>query len=117
MYIKRIWLACIVLTLTTAVLAASKTPPKTPNPLDAKTMAAALRTAAPEEDGFIAYVLARVDAGSLPLDLVESTFLWARKKPHNKFQYFKRGLIYRAQQQGICLKSNPSSSAASRPST
>jgi hypothetical protein len=73
------------------------------SPLDAKTMKVVLHTATPEEEGFIDYVLARVDRGTLPLDLVESTFLWARKKPHNKFQYFKRGLILRAEQQGIQL--------------
>ena len=73
------------------------------NPLDAKTMQVALHTATPEENGFIEYVLHRVDKGTLPLDLVESTFLWAKKKPQRKFQYFKRGLILRAEEKGIHL--------------
>jgi hypothetical protein len=72
-------------------------------PLDANSMKAVLRTATPEEDGFIDRVLMLVDRGTLPLDMVESTFLWARKKPQRKFQYFKWGLTYRAQQQGINL--------------
>lgn len=71
--------------------------------LDAKTMKAALRTATPEEDGFIDYVLDRVEAGNLPRSLVTSTFLWARKKPRRKFQYFKYGLIIRARRRGIRL--------------
>jgi hypothetical protein len=73
------------------------------DPLDADTMKVALHTATPQEDGFIDYVLARVKAGKLPLDLVESTFLWAKKKPRNKFQYFKSGLIRRAEERGIHL--------------
>jgi hypothetical protein len=35
--------------------------------------------------------------------LVQSTFLWARKKPYRKFQYFKYGLFLRAAQRGIRL--------------
>jgi len=71
--------------------------------LDAETMRSALRTATPEENGFIDYVLALVDEGRLPRWLVESTFQWARKKPRHRFQYFKRGLIVRAAQIGIDL--------------
>jgi hypothetical protein len=70
---------------------------------DAATMKAALQTATPEEEGFIEYVLTRVDQGVLPLEMVESTFLWAKKKPRHKFQYFKRGLQVRAEQAGIKL--------------
>ena len=71
--------------------------------LDAATMKAALRTAAPEEDGFIDRVLEKVNRGILPLDMVQSTFLWARKKPRHKFEYFKFGLISRAKDAGIKL--------------
>jgi hypothetical protein len=70
---------------------------------DADAMKAALRTATPEEDGFIERVLTLVKKKALPEDLVESTFIWAKKKMNNKFQYFKRGLILRAGQQGISL--------------
>lgn len=69
--------------------------------LDANTMKVALHTATPEEDGFITRVLAMVDAGTLPPSMVESTFLWAKKKTRYKFQYFKRGLIQRAADAGI----------------
>jgi hypothetical protein len=101
-------LFALVLTLSLAVgsLAATTsttTKKKQPNPLDAKTMKVALHTATAEEGGFIDMVLAKVDDGTLPLDLVQSTFLWAKKKPYRKFQYFKYGLLLRAAQRGISL--------------
>ena len=71
--------------------------------LTPEIMKIALRTATPQEEGFIEYVLARVDKGTLPLDLVQSTFLWAKKKTHKKFFYFKQGLILRAAERGIKL--------------
>ena len=71
--------------------------------LDADTMKAALRTATPEEDGFIDHVLALVEAGRLPRSLVESTFQWARRKTKNRFQYFRHGLIVRAAAEGIAI--------------
>jgi hypothetical protein len=71
--------------------------------LTADMMKAALRTTTTEEEGFIDFVLTKVDKGVLPYDLVQSTFLWAKKKPRHKFQYFKRGLILRAAEKGIPL--------------
>lgn len=71
--------------------------------LDADTMKAALRTATPEENGFIDLVLNLVDGGTLPVAMVDSTFQWARQKPKHKFQYFKRGLTVRAARIGIDL--------------
>jgi hypothetical protein len=72
--------------------------------LDADTMKVVLHTATPEEDGFISRVLALVDSGTLPVDMVKSTFLWAKKKTRHKFQYFKYGLIQRAKQAGIVVQ-------------
>jgi hypothetical protein len=46
-------------------------------------------------------VLLMVDRGILPADLVDSTFQWARRKRRHRFQYFKYGLIYRADRLGI----------------
>jgi len=71
--------------------------------LDAETIKAALRTATAEENEFIDYVVELVDDGTLPRDLVEGTFQWARKKSRHKFQYFKHGLINRAAEIGIKL--------------
>jgi hypothetical protein len=96
---------CLSVVLLLALLAAAsaRTAKADPFPLDADTMKAALRTAAPEEDGFIDHVLRKVKRGVLPQDLVESTFIWAKEKPVHKFQYFKQGLIVRAQAAGIKL--------------
>jgi hypothetical protein len=66
-------------------------------------MKVALKTATPEEDGFIDRVQLLVKKNKLPEDLVMSTFIWAKRKIRYKFQYFKRGLIVRADQRGISL--------------
>ncbi len=71
--------------------------------LNVDMMKVALRTADAEENGFIEYVSHLVVKDVLPRDLVESTFLWARKKPERKFQYFKRGLTLRAARIGVKL--------------
>jgi hypothetical protein len=68
--------------------------------LDAKTMRAALRTATKEEDGFLDHVVKLMEDGQLPQSMVESTFQWARQKPDHRFQYFKHGLIARAEKAG-----------------
>jgi hypothetical protein len=70
--------------------------------LNAETMKAALRTDTIEEDGFIDYVIGKVNKGQLPADLVDSTFQWARKKStKHRFQYFKYALMVRASYIGI----------------
>jgi hypothetical protein len=71
--------------------------------LNAEIMKITLHTSTAQENGFIEYVLERVDKGTLPLQMVQSTYLWARKKPFNKFFYFKQGLILRAAREGIVL--------------
>ncbi len=71
--------------------------------LDAGAIKAALRTTAIEEGDFVERVVAKANAGKLPVELVESTFQWARKKPRHRFQYFKRALTQRAAALGITL--------------
>jgi hypothetical protein len=71
--------------------------------LDPDTIKAALHTATPQEEGFIEYVVDMVNKGDLPLDLFQSTFLWAKKKTQKKFYYFKWALIRRAAERGIQL--------------
>jgi hypothetical protein len=88
--------------LVLVFLMTSTTPGATPR-LDAATIKAALRTAQPEEDGFVDRVVALVNQRKLPYKLVYSTFLWARAKPRHKFQYFKRALILRAARIGVRL--------------
>lgn len=72
-------------------------------PLDSDTMKVALHTATVQENGFIDHVLTKVNEGIIPLEMVQSTFLWAKKKPRWKFEYFKFGMKYRAAQAGISL--------------
>lgn len=71
--------------------------------LNAAQIKAGLRTATPEENGFVDRVVTLAQAGTLPPQLVESTFQWARNKPKFRFQYFKRAMIVRAARLGISL--------------
>ena len=72
--------------------------------LDPEQIKAALHTTAEIENGFIEGTVAMVQAGTLPRDLFTSCFLWARKKPRHRFEYFKQALILRAAEIGIDLK-------------
>ncbi len=97
---KTVWRLLVVL------LAVSLLGPLTASagaPLKVDKMKAALKTATPEENGFLERVSKLVEQDILPRHLVESTFLWARKKSDHKFQYFKRGLTARAAELGIQL--------------
>ena len=70
--------------------------------INADIIKAGLRTAEPEDEGFVERVMDNVERGIVPRDLVESTFDWARKqKTRRKFQYFKYALIERAKKMGI----------------
>jgi hypothetical protein len=86
-----------------ALLAVTMVPAAEAGVLDPDVMKIVLHTSTEQENGFIEYVMGRVDKGTLPLDLVQSTFLWARKKPRKKFFYFQQGLILRAADRGIKL--------------
>ncbi|MGQ9503424.1 MAG: hypothetical protein ACUVQG_01430 [Thermogutta sp.] len=69
--------------------------------LNAELLKAALHTATPEEEGFVEYVVELVQQGKLPAQILQSAYLWAQKRPKYKFQYFKRAVIYLANQKGI----------------
>ena len=60
-----------------------------------------LRARRPQEFTYIAMVAQRVDEGTLPQSLVDSTFLWARNKKPYPFPYFKQALELRAKKLGI----------------
>jgi hypothetical protein len=62
-----------------------------------------LRARRPEEFQFIARVVRKVDEGGLPKEVVQSTFLWARRKPTYPFQYFEQALKLRAAELGVKL--------------
>lgn len=64
-------------------------------------LSAGLRARLPSEHQFIQRVTAMVEANELPMELVMSTFLWARRKRPYPFPYFERGLRTRAAKQGI----------------
>lgn len=62
-----------------------------------------LRARLPNEHAFIALVVKRVEAGKLPLDVVMSTFQWARRKRPYPFPYFESALRLRAARKEIPL--------------
>ena len=57
----------------------------------------------PSDFAFVNRVIFLVDIGVLPRPLVNSTYLWARKRPRHRFQYFERALRLRARTAGIKL--------------
>ncbi len=57
----------------------------------------------PQEQEFLDKVVAMVDSGELPLGLVQSTFLWARRHRPYPMQYFERALRIRANDVGISI--------------
>lgn len=60
-----------------------------------------LKARRPQEFKFIATVVGMVQKETLPRSLVDTTFLWARKKKANRLQYFETALRVRAAKQGI----------------
>jgi len=67
-----------------------------------------LRARRPEEFQFVTLVVTMVGNDTLPLDLVKSVFLWARKKAlttRYPFPYFERALRELASKRGIKIPS------------
>ncbi len=75
--------------------------------LDAATIKAALRTATPEEKGFVEKAVRLMNKGKLPRPLVENTFDWARRKNEHRFEYFKQALSIQAAKLGLSLDELP----------
>lgn len=71
--------------------------------LTVSVMKAALRTTTPSEGRFVERVVRLANKGTLPVDMVASTFQWARKKPNLQFQYFKWGITSRASKMDVTL--------------
>jgi hypothetical protein len=59
-----------------------------------------LKARRPVEFDYIKQVVAMVDQGLLPKTLVDTTFVWAYKKPTRRLQYFQFALRSRATQLG-----------------
>jgi hypothetical protein len=95
--------SCLSMALLLMVLAAVGARAADNSVLDANIMKVALRAGTPDEKQFIDDVVQLVDIGVLPVAMVESTFLWAKKKSRYRVQYFKRGLQVQADAIGITL--------------
>jgi hypothetical protein len=67
------------------------------------TLEKGLKARLPSEFAFIDTVISKVDDGTLPRSMVESTFLWARRRQIHAFEYFEQGLRVRAAQIGVTL--------------
>ncbi len=68
------------------------------------TLERGLRARRPVEFAFLERVVTMVDQNKLPVDLVRSTFDWARDKQPYPYPYFERALKLRAAQQGIIVQ-------------
>jgi hypothetical protein len=68
-----------------------------------QTLEAGLKARRPQEFAFLATVAAKVEDGTLPRSLVESTFFWARRQGRYPFIYFQAGLRERAKRIGVVL--------------
>jgi hypothetical protein len=93
--------SCLFMALLLVLLAAVGVRAANTSLLDADIMKVALRAGTPDEKKFIDDVVLLVDNGVLPVAIVESTFLWAKKKSRYRVQYFKRGLQVQAEAMGI----------------
>ncbi len=95
----------LTITVLPAMLVACRTPTvEAASALSAAEITAGLRTANPDDEAYITYVVTLLNQERLSRKIVESTFQWARRKSHpRKFQYFKHGLITRAARIGIQL--------------
>jgi hypothetical protein len=103
--------ACVLPLLTLMVLAqvapepvaAQSSGPGTPGVASLQqTLENGLKARTPDEFAFIAVVVAKVNAGELPVKLVDTTFEWARRKSH-PMQFFEFGLRERARKAGVLL--------------
>ncbi|GAB4141939.1 hypothetical protein [Thermopirellula anaerolimosa] len=71
--------------------------------LDPEVLKSSLRTATPEENGFIEYVVRLARAGVISPKTVQAAYLFAKRKPKHQFQYFKFAVIRLAAQEGVRL--------------
>jgi len=62
-----------------------------------------LRAMRPQEFDFLAVVEQQVEDGELSADLVNTAFLWARRKPQYRVQYFEKALLQLANRAGVTI--------------
>ena len=103
---KRMGFLLLVLAISLAgSVVGSAAPANAPGGPDLKvTLEKGLKARRPVEFQFVAQVVAKVEDGTLPRSLVNSTFLWARnnKQPY-PFPYFQQALKVRAKKVGVAL--------------
>jgi hypothetical protein len=68
-----------------------------------QTLDDGLKARTPGEKAFNDKVVKLVHDHTLPLDMVDSTFLWARHKPTHQMEYFEKALAVRAEKIGVHL--------------
>jgi hypothetical protein len=68
-----------------------------------QTLKSGLKARRPVEFEFISVVVLKVKNNELPLDLVQSTFLWARRQKPYQYPYFERALRERATKLGYTV--------------
>jgi len=68
-----------------------------------KTLEAGLKARRPQEFTFLALVADKVEDGTLPRSLVESTFFWARRRGRYPYVYFESAVRLRARRIGVVL--------------
>lgn len=78
-------------------------PPQTGEASLRETLIYGLRPRTPTDEAFIDMVVAKTEARVLPLELVVSTFRYAKVKRPYPFPYFERALRVRARQIGVEL--------------
>lgn len=85
-------------------------PPGTPTPVPGISSAdleqqlkSGLKARRPEEFEFITMVVTKVKNKELPIAIVQTSFLWARRRMPYPFPYFQRALRELAAREGIAI--------------
>ncbi|HUY32531.1 MAG TPA: hypothetical protein VMV69_07090 [Pirellulales bacterium] len=69
-----------------------------------------LRAMRPQEFDFLAVVEQQVGDGDLPADLVNTAFLWARRRPQYRVQFFEKALRQLTKRAGVAFDTGGASS-------
>jgi len=107
--VARIWIACLALLVASPSLAQTSShkpanQPVAPGGPDLKTtLEKGLKARRPVEFQFIRKVVWLVNHGKMPISVVETNFLYARRKLPYPMPYFMKTMEIRAQQLGVKL--------------
>ncbi len=108
---RGIWIGLVAVALLTGPTASANDgvlPPSTNRTFNgdvetdlATVLIVGLRAGLPQERVYLKRVAQSAEAGQIPVDLVRTTFAWARKKDRYQTRYFERALKKRANALGI----------------